>query len=115
MFLKRNWEVIGKEGKRYGYNDISGKSLQVCLRKRVFIFLSKEKKKPVALMSNATPKSVSFAVFVPWPVALQCISFSLHSYTYAFRFVICPQEARYLNIYLQLFCLFVCLFIRLFV
>ena len=60
MFLKNNWEVIGKEGKRYGYNDISDKSLQVCLR--VVIFLSKEKKKPVALMSNATPKSVSFTV-----------------------------------------------------
>ena len=44
-FLKRNWEVLGHEGKLYRDCDISDKSVHDRLRKRASTFLRKAKEK----------------------------------------------------------------------
>lgn len=42
-FLKRNWEVLGKEGEIYRDCDVGDKSMHDRLRKRAAVFLSKAK------------------------------------------------------------------------
>lgn len=42
-FLKRNWEVLGKEGEIYRHCDVSDKNIHDRLRKGAVIFLIKAK------------------------------------------------------------------------
>ena len=42
-FLKRNWEVLGKEEDIYRDCDVGDKSMHDSLRKRAAVFLSKAK------------------------------------------------------------------------